>query len=212
MAGIRRTKGMSQTAKTPVLVDNLRRMVSHAPENLLGIRDRALLLIGFAGAFRRSELVALDFADVVVSRDGLVVLIRRSKTDQDCEGRKVGIPYGSNPETCPVRALEDWLRQCGFTEGPLFRPVSRFSAVAPARLSAGAVAEIVKKYAAAVGLKAAEFAGHSLRSGLATSAAMAGASERSIMAQTGHRSVNQLRRYIRDGSLFRDNAAGVVGL
>ena len=127
-------------------------------------------------------------------------------------GRKIGVPYGSNPVTCPVRALQDWLKDCGFTEGPLFRPVDRFSRIAADRLMAASVAEIVKKYAGAVGLKASDFAGHSLRSGLATSAAMAGASERSIMAQTGHRSVNMVRRYIRDGSLFRENAASLVGL
>ena len=212
LAGIRRTKGTAQAAKTPVLVDDLRQMIARLPENLLGVRDRALLLIGFAGAFRRSELVALDVADVGVTRDGLVVTIRRSKTDQEGEGRKIGIPYGSNPDTCPVRSLQDWLQHCRFTEGPLFRPIDRFGKVASIRLSAAAVADIVKRYAAAAGLKASDFAGHSLRSGLATSAAMAGASERAIMNQTGHRSVNTLRRYIRDGSLFRENAVALVGL
>jgi site-specific recombinase XerD len=212
MAGIRRTNGTAQTAKTPVLVDDLRRMISRLPENLLGVRDRALLLIGFSGAFRRSELVALDVADVAVTRDGLVIVIRRSKTDQEAEGRKLGIPYGSNLVTCPVRSFQDWLQQCGFTEGPLLRPVDRFSKVATVRLSGAAVAQIVKRYATAVGLKATNFAGHSLRSGLATSAAAAGASERSIMNQTGHRSVNAVRKYIRDGSLFRENAVAVVGL
>ncbi len=187
-------------------------MISRLPNSLLGVRDRALLLVGFSGAFRRSELVALDVADVAVTRDGLVVTIRRSKTDQEGEGRKIGIPYGSNPATCPVRALQDWLAQCGFTEGPLYRPIDRFGKVASMRLSAAAVADIVKRYAAAVGLKASDFAGHSLRSGLATSAAMGGASERSIMAQTRHRSVATVRRYIRDGSLFRENAVAVVGL
>lgn len=212
MAGIRRTKGTAQTAKTPVLVDDLRRMLAGLPGNLLGIRDRVLLLIGFCGAFRRSELVALDAADVAVTRDGLVVTIRRSKTDQEAEGRKIGIPYASHLETCPVRSLQEWLEKSGIKEGPLFRPVDRFGKMASIRLSAAAVAEIVKKYVAAVGLDATEFAGHSLRSGLATSAAAAGASERSIMNQTGHRSVNTVRRYIRDGSLFRENAVAVVGL
>lgn len=212
LAGIRRTKGTAQVAKTPVLVEDLRRMVSKLPKNLLGTRDRALLLIGFGGAFRRSELVALDVADAVINREGIVINIRRSKVDQDGEGRKLGVPYGSNPATCPVRALQDWLGQCGFTEGPLFRPVDRFSRVAAFRLSGSAVAEIVKRYAAAVGLKASDFAGHSLRSGLATSAAAGGASERSIMAQTGHRSVNMVRRYIKNGSLFLENAAAKVGL
>jgi integrase len=139
-------------------------------------------------------------------------MLRRSKTDQEGEGRKVGVPYGSNPATCPVRALQDWLAQCGFGQGAMFRPIDRFGNVSAIRLSAAAVAEIVKKYAAAVGLKSNDFAGHSLRSGLATSAAMNGASERSIMAQTGHRSVGMVRKYIRDGSLFRENAAAKVGL
>jgi site-specific recombinase XerD len=212
MAGIRRALGTAQIAKTPVLVEDLRRMMGRLPETMLGIRDRALLLLGFAGAFRRSELVALDVADTVVTRDGLVLTIRRSKTDQDGEGRKIGIPYGSNPATCPIRALQDWLQQCGFTEGSLFRSVDRFGRVASFRLSGAAVAEVVKKYATAVGLKSADFAGHSLRSGLCTSAAMAGASERGIMSQSGHRSEKMVRRYIRDGSLFRENAAAAVGL
>ena len=212
MAGIRRMKGTAQTGKTPILVDDLRRMLAGLPGNLLGVRDRVLLLIGFCGAFRRSELVALDAADVAVTREGLVVTIRRSKTDQEGEGRKIGIPYASHLETCPVRSLQDWLEKSGITEGPLFRPIDRFGKMASIRLSAAAVADIVKKYVAVVGLDAAEFAGHSLRSGLATSAAAAGASERSIMRQTGHRSEKMVRRYIKDGSLFRENAAAVLGL
>ena len=212
MAGIRRTLGTAQEAKTPILVDDLRRMLAGLPGDLLGVRDRVLLLIGFCGAFRRSELVALDAADVAVTRDGLVVTIRRSKTDQEGEGRKIGIPYASHVETCPVRSFQEWLEKSGITEGPLFRPIDRFGHMASMRLSAAAVGEIVKRYAAAVGLDATEFAGHSLRSGLATSAAAAGASERAIMKQTGHRSVNTVRRYIRDGSLFRENAVAAVGL
>lgn len=212
MAGIRRNKGTAAVAKTPVLVEDLKRMIAHVPEGLLGVRDRALLLVGFAGAFRRSELVGLNHEDIEFTREGLVVCIRRSKTDQDGEGRKIGIPYGSNPSTCPIRSLQDWLEKSDITEGPLFRPISRHGKMAPARLSAAAVADVVKRYAGAVGLDTTEFAGHSLRAGLATSAAMAGASERAIMNQTGHRSVNMVRRYIRDGSLFRDNAASVVGL
>ena len=212
MAGIRRAKGTASTAKTHVLVSDLRRMTARLPKSLLGVRDRALLLVGFCGAFRRSELVALDCGDVEVTREGLVVNIQRSKTDQEGERRKVGIPYGSNPETCPIRALQDWIERSDITGGPLFRPINRYGKMAASRLSAAAVAEIVKRYAGAVGMDATDFAGHSLRSGLATSAAMAGASERSIMNQTGHRSVNTVRRYIRDGSLFRENAAAVLGL
>jgi len=212
MAGIRRTKGTAQIGKTPILVDDLRRMLAGLPGNLLGVRDRALLLVGFCGAFRRSELVALDADDVAVTREGLVLTIRRSKTDQEGEGRKIGIPYASHLETCPVRSLQEWLEKSGITEGPLFRPIDRFGKMASIRLSAAAVGQIVKRYAASVGLDASEFAGHSLRSGLATSAAAAGASERSIMKQTGHRSERMVRRYIKDGSLFLENAVAVVGL
>lgn len=166
----------------------------------------------FTGAFRRSELVALNRTDVEFTREGLVVTIRRSKTDQEAEGRKIGIPYGSNPDTCPIRSLQDWLEQTGIVEGPLFRPINRHGKMASTRLSAGAIAEVVKKYAQAVGLNPDLFAGHSLRSGLATAAASAGASERSIMDQTGHRSLTTVRKYIRTGSLFRENAAAVLGL
>jgi site-specific recombinase XerD len=211
LAGIRRTLGTAQEAKTPVLVDD-QRMIARLPEGLLGVRDRALLLIGFAGGFRRSELTALDRDAVEITRDGLVVTIRRSKTDQEGEGRKIGVPYGSNPATCPVRSFQSWLESSGITEGPLFRPINRHGKMAAKRLSGAAVADIVKKYVEAVGLDASHFAGHSLRSGLATSAAAAGASERSIMNQTGHRSEKMVRRYIKDGSLFRENAAAVLGL
>jgi len=157
-------------------------------------------------------LVGLDRDAVEITKDGVVLIIRHSKTDQESQGRKVGIPYGSNPDTCPLRALQAWLETSGIVEGPIFRPVTRHGRILAHRLSTNAVAGIVKRYAAAVGLDARKFAGHSLRSGLATSAAAAGASERSIMSQTGHRSVNMVRRYIREGSLFRENAASTVGL
>lgn len=212
MAGIRRTHGTAQEGKAPAVIEDVRLMVRHLPPSLLGDRDRALLLVGFAGAFRRSELVSLDVSDVNLTRDGAIITLRRSKTDQEGQGRKVGIPYGSRPETCPVRALERWLEVSGITEGALFRPINRHGHMQPGRLSDKAVALVVKKYAEAVGLDPAKYAGHSLRAGLATSAAAAGASERAIMAQTGHRSVNMVRRYIRDGSLFRENAAATVGL
>jgi site-specific recombinase XerD len=212
MAGIRRSKGTAADAKAPVLVEDLKRMIARLPENLLGVRDRALLLVGFCGAFRRSELVALDVADAAFSREGLVITIRRSKTDQEGEGRKVGIPYAAHVETCPIRSLQEWLERSGITEGPIFRPINRHGKMASARLSARSVAGIVKRYATAVGLNATEFAGHSLRSGLCTSAAMAGASERAIMNQSGHHSLVTLRRYIRSGSLFRENAAALLGL
>jgi site-specific recombinase XerD len=212
LAGIRRANGTAPAVKAPALTEDIRGMVAALPANLLGVRDRALLLVGFAGAFRRSELVSLDVEDCAFGKEGLTVTLRRSKTDQQGVGRKIGIPYGSNPETCPVRALRAWLETSGIAAGPLFRYVNRHGQMQPGRLSGYAVALIVKRYAAAARLDPARYAGHSLRAGLATSAAIGGASERSIMNQTGHRSVQMVRRYIRDGSLFRENAAAKTGL
>jgi integrase len=212
MSGIRRTKGTAPAQKEPILTADLRAMVATLPESVLGGRDRALLLLGFAGAFRRSELVALDVADLSFITEGLVVMIRKSKTDQEQAGRKVGIPYGSRPDTCPVRAVKAWLEQSGIAEGALFRPINRHSQIQSGRLSAYSVGRVVKRTAQAAGLDPKKYAGHSLRSGLATSAAQAGVSERAIMAQTGHKSVVIARRYILEGSLWRENAAAEVGL
>lgn len=212
MRGIRRTLGTSPDMKRPLLVDDVKAMAMTAPATLPGLRDRALLLLGFAGGFRRSELVALEIADLEENREGMVIRIRRSKTDQEGEGRKVGIPRGKEEATCPVYAVRHWTGQAQLDQGPLFRPVNRQGVVLPRRLSGEAVALIVKRYAKKLGYDANLFAGHSLRAGLATSAAMAGKSERVIMNQTGHRSVAMVRRYVRDGNLFRDNAAEGLGL
>jgi integrase len=180
--------------------------------NLIGARDRALILLGFSGAFRRSELVGLVVEDCSFNGDGLTVTLRRSKIDQEGVGRKIGIPFGANPESCPVRNVQAWITAAGITCGPLFRAVDRHGRVQVGRLSGLAVARIVKKLADRTGLDSAKYAGHSLRAGHATSAAIAGATEQSIMNQTGHRSVQMVRRYIRDGSLFRKNSAGKLGL
>lgn len=211
-AGIRRVHGSVQHGKAPVMTDDIRAMVATLPSNLIGTRDRALLLLGFAGAFRRSELVSLDVMDVETTHEGLVVTLKRSKTDQDGEWRRIGIPYGSNPSTCPVRALQAWLVAAGITEGPLFRSVNRHGKTQTGRLSDKTVALVVKRSAEAAGLDHARLSGHSLRAGLATSAASSGVSERSIMAQTGHKSLSMVRRYIREGNLWTENAAGRVGL
>jgi site-specific recombinase XerD len=212
MKGIRRTKGTAPTQKAATLTDDIRSMVDATDAGLIGTRDRALVLLGFAGAFRRSELVGLGVADCAFDKDGLTVTLRRSKTDQDGAGRKIGIPYGANPETCPVRNLQTWLELAAITTGALFRSVDRHRHLGPGRLSGIDVARVVKKLADRTGLDSSKYAGHSLRAGHATSAAIAGASERSIMKQTGHRSVQMVRRYIRDGTLFRENSAGKLGL
>jgi site-specific recombinase XerD len=212
LKGIKRTIGVAAVQKAAALTDDIRAMVAVTDAGLIGARDRALILLGFAGAFRRSELVGLDVEDCGFGKDGLTIMLRRSKTDQDGVGRKIGIPYGANPETCPVRVLQDWMEQAGITGGPLFRSLNRHGQIQTDRLSGIDVARVVKKLAERAALDATKFAGHSLRAGHATSAAIAGASERSIMSQTGHRSVQMVRRYIRDGSLFRENSAGKLGL
>ena len=212
MKGIRRTRGTAPVQKTATLIADIRAMIDATDARLIGLRDRALILLGFAGAFRRSELVGLNVSDCEFGKDGLTVNLRRSKTDQTGAGRKIGIPYGSNPETCPVRTLQAWIEQAGISEGSLFRSVNRHGTVRAGGLSGIDVARIVKKLVGRAGLNAATYSGHSLRAGHATAATIAGASERSIQNQTGHKSVQMLRRYIRDGSLFRENSGGKLGL
>ncbi len=212
LKGIRRTLGTAQETKTPLLTADVRRMIEALPDNRAGQRDRALLLLGFAGGFRRSEIAALNVDDVESTDDGLVVKLRRSKTDPEGKGRSVGIPYGSTPATCPVRALTAWKNTAGFSEGALFRGVDRHGHVGSVRLHKDSVGLIVKRAAEAAGLDPARYAGHSLRAGLATQAYLNGAGELAIMRQTGHRSLEMVRRYIRDGSLFRENPAARLGL
>jgi len=212
MTGIRRQKGTAQEGKAPAITREIRVMVEHLPPTLRGQRDRALLLLGFAGAFRRSEIVSLDVSDLAWSDDGLTVRLRRSKTDQEGAGRTVGIPYGSKPATCPVRAVRAWLAAAGIASGPVFRGVDPHGNLRRTRLADKTVARVVKIAAEAAGLDPARYAGHSLRAGLATAAAQAGVAERVIMAQTGHKSLPMVRKYIREGSLFTQNAAAEVGL
>ena len=210
--GLRREVGIAPARKRPVLVADLKRILAELPDSLLGKRDRALLLVGFSGAFRRSELVDLNAEDIEKTAAGLVVTIRRGKTDQEGQGRKLGIPRGSDRATCPLWALEQWCTAAQIDTGPLFRVMNRHGRVLQKRLSAEGVAIVVKRSVEKFGYDPAAFAGHSLRAGLATSAAAASKSERAIMSQTGHRSVITVRRYIRDGNLFRENAAGDLGL
>jgi len=211
LKGIRRAKGVAQTKKAPVLVPELRKMAAGLPATTIGLRDRALLLMGFAGAFRRSELIALEVGDVVFTSDGLEVTLRRSKTDQEGAGQKVGIPFGSDPATCPVRSLRKWLDGVGLKEGRLFRSVNRHGHIGGS-LTGHGVALIVKRAAEQAGLDAGNYSGHSLRAGLATAAAKAGKQERIIAKQTRHKSIAVLRGYIRDAELFTENAASGIGL
>ena len=210
--GIRRTKGTAQVGKKPFLTSDLRRILAALPADLRGVRDRALLLAGFAGGFRRSELAALQIEDLEATAEGIVVRLRRSKTDPEGQGRMVALPYGSDPKTCPVHALQAWMEAAGLTAGPLFRAIDRRGAVSKRGFNPDSIGYLVKHAAAGAGFETADYAGHSLRAGLATQAAMNGAGELAIMKQTGHRSLATVRKYIREGSMFRDNAAGKLGL
>lgn len=211
-AGIRRVHGTAQEGKAAAVTDDIKAMCATLPPTLLGTRDRALLLIGFAGAFRRSELVSLDIADLRFSRAGLVITLRRSKTDQEGEGALIGIEHGANKATCPVRSLRAWLDTAGIEAGPIFRPMNRHGQVLDQRLSDKAVARVVKRSAEAAGLDPELYSGHSLRVGLVTSAAQAGVAERDIMKQSRHKSERIMRKYVRDAGVLIDNVSGKVGL
>jgi site-specific recombinase XerD len=213
MRGIRRTYGVAPARKAPLRTGDVRSLVGTLNlDSLLGVRDRAILVLGFAGAFRRSELVALDLDDVVENGDGLIVTIRRSKTDQEGEGTSIGLPYGSDPSTCPVRTLRAWLDAAAIDDGAIFRRVDRWGNVG-GRLSGRAVATVVQRTAEAAGLDPARLGGHSLRAGLITSAVEAGAQEWRVMRHSRHKSVHVFRGYVRDLNLLDgSNPVAAVGL
>jgi site-specific recombinase XerD len=207
--GIRRAIGTATAPKAPATNDRLLAMVAARRDSLAACRDRALLLLGFAGAFRRSELVALDCEDIEETGEGLKINIRRSKSDQEAAGATVAIVRGS--VACPVEALRAWLSEADISTGAIFRRVNKADKVLPHRLTAQTVALIVKAYATRAGFDSRLFAGHSLRSGFLTSAARRGASVFKMMDQSRHRSIDTLRAYVRDAEVFRDHAgAGLL--
>jgi site-specific recombinase XerD len=212
-AGIRRSQGTAPRRVAAAVLEVLRQLVHVLPpDSRIGLRDQALLVVGFAGAFRRSELVALDIEDLTFSAEGLVVQVRTSKTDQERVGVSVGLPYGSAPATCPVRTLRAWLEAAAIREGAVFRSVSRHGRVG-ARLLPRDVARVLQRAAAAAGLDASRYAGHSLRAGLATTAAKSGKTSWAIMRQGRWGSSAMLDRYVRDAQLLdADNAAAGIGL
>jgi integrase len=212
LKGIRRTIGTAQEGKAPLLTSDIRRIVASCPETLSGLRDKALVLIGFAGAFRRSELAAIDFTHLSFTKDGLVIDLCRSKTDQEAAGRKVGIPFGREEANCPVRALRRWLAEAGITSGAVFRGVTRVGMLSRRGLHKDCVGWILKRAASRAGLRPEPLGGHSLRAGCVTQAAMNGVSERDIMRRTGHKSTEMLARYIRIGEIFTRNAAAGLGI
>ena len=213
LTGIRRSIGVAPRQVAPATIGEIRRMVARMDHRTIDVRDRAILLLGFTGAFRRGELVALDVSDLQAHENGLTAHVRRSKTDQEGAGMTKAIPRGSDAETCPVAAVLSWLNQAEINDGPVFRAVDRHGTVAESRLSAKAVANVVKRAADRAGLDSAAFAGHSLRAGFVTTAAANGATERAIARQTGHAPGSTvLRAYIRHASAFTDNAASSLGL
>lgn len=204
LRGIRNTHGTAPNRKTPATADRIKAMLDQVPDTLKGKRDRALLTLGMAGAFRRSELVALQVADLERVPDGLRVTIRKSKTDQTGVGEVIAILRGSKLK--PVRAVTDWLAAAGITSGSVFRNVDRHGRLSAAGLTPQSVALVVKHYADAAGLDPDEFAGHSLRSGFLTSAAEAGADVLRMMEVSRHKRVETVRSYVRRANLFRGHA------
>lgn len=214
--GVRRRMGIAPEQVEAILPHHLRSMVDCLPEpvernRLRTLRNRAILTLGWVGGMRRSEIVALDVADVVEVPEGLKVTIRRSKTDQEGKGRSIAIPYGTWLETCPVRNTRAWLDAAGIKEGPLFRTVTPDGyGVRPWALTDRQLANMVKQAAKRAGVEG-RFAGHSLRAGLVTSAVRAGKQIKSIQAQTGHKTLEVLYRYVREQELFKDSpSAGLV--
>jgi site-specific recombinase XerD len=205
MRGIRRTIGTAPDQKAAATADRIADMIAGIPvDTLAGKRDRALLLLGFAGAFRRSELVALTVADLIEVEGGLRVAIRRSKTDQEGEGQEIAIPAGGKLR--PVEAVRAWLDAAGIVEGPVFRPIAKGGRLLTGALTAQSVALVIKAHAKRAGLDPAEYAGHSLRAGFLTTAVEHGANVFKMMEVSRHRSVDTLRGYVRRADLFRDHA------
>jgi integrase len=207
MRGIRRRLGTAPTKKAPVLGSDLVRLLEALDPDLRGVRDRALLTLGWFTAGRRSETVALCVEDVEFVHEGMVIHLTRSKTDQEGRGRFKGVPFAGDPTACPVRALRAWLDAAKIETGPIFRAVTRAGAISERALDSRAVARLVKRAAARAGFDATVRAGHSLRSGFITTAAKRGKSTRAIMDQSGHRSERVLHGYIQHATVFDDNAA-----
>ena len=212
--GIKRRKGSIQKGKKPILISDLKLIIDvideEQNEDIKKLRDRSIILIGFSGGFRRNEIVSLDYEDLDFVLEGLKINIKRSKTDQFGEGSKKALPYFDNSQYCPVVSLQKWIKISNISSGPLFRRFSKGSKLSENRLTDQTVALIIKAYLQLAGVDSTNYSGHSLRSGFATSAAESGAEERSIMAMTGHKSTEMVRRYIKEANLFKNNALNKI--
>jgi len=212
--GIKRRKGSIQKSKKPILINYLKQIINAIDEldkkEIKKLRDRSIILIGFSGGFRRNEIVSLDYDDLDFVPEGLKINLRRSKTDQFGEGFTKALPYFDSSVYCPVVSLKKWLDVSKIASGPLFRKFVKGSKLSENRLTDQTVALLIKEYLRLAGIDSKNYSGHSLRSGFATSAAESGVEERSIMAMTGHKSTEMVRRYIKEANLFKNNALNKI--
>ena len=212
--GIKRRKGSIQQSKKPILINYLKQIINVIDEQdkkeIKKLRDRSIILIGFSGGFRRNEIVSLDCDDLDFVPEGLKINLRRSKTDQFGEGFTKALPYFDSSQYCPVVSIKNWLNISKINSGPVFRRFVKGSKLSENRLTDQTVALLIKQYLNLAGIENKNYSGHSLRSGFATSAAESGAEERNIMAMTGHKSTEMVRRYIKDANLFKNNALNKI--
>ena len=212
--GIKRRKGSIQKGKKPLLINNLKLIINvidkYYNENIIIFSDRSIILMGFSGGFRRNEIVSLDYDDLDFVTEGIKIKLKRSKTDQFGEGSVKGLPFFDNIQYCPVVSLKNWIEISNISSGALFRRFSKGSKLLENRLTDQTVALLIKKYLKLAGIDNKDYSGHSLRSGFATAAAESGAEERSIMAMTGHKSTEMVRRYIKEANLFKNNALNKI--
>jgi site-specific recombinase XerD len=214
LMGIKRVKGSIQKGKKPMLINDLKAIINVINEYKLNdikkLRDKTIMLIGFGGGFRRSELISIDYEDLEFVTEGVKIIIKRSKTDQFGEGMIKGLPYFTNEHYCPVIHLKKWLEISKIKSGPIFRRFSKGPKLSQKRLTDQSVVLLMKEYLNLAGIENKNYAGHSLRSGFATVAAESGADERSIMAMTGHKTTQMVRRYIREANIFKNNALNKI--
>ncbi len=214
LMGIRRVKGSIQRGKKPLLINHLKSIINVIDQQKIDeikkLRDKSIILIGFGGGFRRTELISIDYEDLEFTPEGIKIIIRRSKTDQIGEGMIKGLPYFNNEIYCPVKNLQKWLKISKINSGPIFRRFSKGLSLTDKRLTDQSVVLLIKEYLNLAGIENKNFSGHSLRSGFATVAADSGADERSIMAMTGHKTTQMVRRYIKEANLFKNNALNKI--
>ena len=214
LMGIKRTKGSIQRGKKPILINQLKAIINvineEKIEEIKKVRDKAIILVGFGGGFRRTELISIDHEDLEFVTEGVKITIKRSKTDQLGEGMTKGLPYFANETYCPVNHLKKWIEISNIKDGAIFRRFVKGSSLTSSRLTDQSVVLLIKRYLELAGIENKNYSGHSLRSGFATVSAESGADERSIMAMTGHKTTQMVRRYIKEANLFKNNALNKI--